>query len=126
MVCQALVKKRKISKIMSTITENDLKELKEFIVLQLKEVNQKIDKSSEQVNNRIDKLSEDVNSKIDRLSEDVNNLRVEIANVKGELTGVNKRLDSLDFTNRTIFVAIVTALMAGLVKLFLPNFPPNY
>lgn len=129
---------------MSTITENDIKELKGFIVEQFKEVNQKIDKSSEQVNQRIDKLSEDVDNKIDKLSEnlhkeikqlskdfdgkvgklseDVNSLRVEVANVKGELTGVNKRLDSLDFTNRTIFVAIVTALMAGLVKLFLPNF----
>ncbi len=129
---------------MSTITENELKELKYFIVEQFKEVNEKIDKSSEQVNNRIDKLSDDVNkridtlskdvnnkidtlskdvnTKIDKLSEDVNNLRVEVANVKGELTGVNKRLDSLDFTNRTIFVAIVTVLMAGLVKLFLPNF----
>ncbi len=118
---------------MSTTTENDLKELKAFIVGQFKEVNEKIDKSSEQVNQRIDKLSKDVDNKIDKLSEnlhkeikqlseDVNNLRVEVANVKGELTGVNKRLDSLDFTNRTIFVAIVTALMAGLVKLFLPNF----
>ncbi|BBH40765.1 hypothetical protein myaer102_33490 [Microcystis viridis NIES-102] len=55
----------------------------------------------------------------------MNNLRVDIANIKGELTGVNKRLDNLEFTNRTIFVAIVAALMAGLVKLFLPNLPTN-
>lgn len=86
---------------MATFTENDLKELKDFILGQFKEVN----------------------SKIDKLSEEVNNLRVDIANIKGELTGVNKRLDNLEFTNRTIFVAIVTALMAGLVKLFFPNFP---
>ncbi|MCZ8189393.1 MAG: hypothetical protein O9326_06550 [Microcystis sp. LE19-338.1B] len=84
---------------MATFTENDLKELKDFIVGQFKEVN----------------------SKIDKLSEEVNNLRVDLANVKGELTGVNKRLDNLEFTNRTIFVAIVAALMAGLVKLFFPN-----
>ena len=84
---------------MATFTENDLKELKDFILGQFKEVN----------------------SKIDKLSEEVNNLRVDLANVKGELTGVNKRLDNLEFTNRTIFVAIVAALMAGLVKLFFPN-----
>ena len=84
---------------MATFAENDLKELKDFIVGQFKEVN----------------------SKIDKLSEEVNNLRVDLANVKGELTGVNKRLDNLEFTNRTIFVAIVAALMAGLVKLFFPN-----
>ena len=88
---------------MATFTENDLKELKDFIVGQFKEVN----------------------SKIDKLSEEVNNLRVDIANIKGELTGVNKRLDNLEFTNRIIFVAIVAALMAGLVKLFFPNFPTN-
>jgi len=80
---------------MATFTENDLKELKDFIVGQFKEVNDKIDKSSEQLNGKIDRLSEQLNSKIDK------------------------------FTNRTIFVAIVTALMAGLVKLFFPNFPTN-
>ncbi|MCZ8248842.1 MULTISPECIES: LPP leucine zipper domain-containing protein [unclassified Microcystis] len=110
---------------MATFTENDLKELKDFIVGQFKEVNDKIDKSSEQLNGKIDRLSEQLNSKIDKLSEEVNNLRVDIANIKEELTGVNKRLDNLEFTNRTIFVAIVTALMAGLVKLFLPNLPTN-
>lgn len=99
---------------MATFTENDIKELKDFIVGQFKEVNDKIDKSSEQLNGKIDKLSEEVN-----------NLRVDLANIKGELTGVNKRLDNLEFTNRTIFVAIVAALMAGLVKLFFPNFPTN-
>jgi murein lipoprotein len=88
---------------MSTFAENDIKELKEFIVVQFKEVN----------------------SKIDKLSQEVNNLRVDLANIQGELTGVNKRLDNLEFTNQTIFVAIVAALMAGLVKLFFPNFPTN-
>jgi murein lipoprotein len=89
---------------MATFTENDLKELKDFIVGQFKEVNDKIDKSSEQLNGKIDKLSEEVN-----------NLRVDLANIKGELTGVNKRLDNLEFTK----------LMAGLVKLFFPSFPTN-
>ena len=31
----------------------------------------------------------------------------------------------LEFTDRTIFVAIVGALFAGLVKLFFPGFPGN-
>jgi len=88
---------------MATLTDNEMKELKDFIKEQFKEVN----------------------GKIDKLSEEVNDLRVDLANVKGELTGVNKRLDNIEFTNRTIFVAIVAALMAGLVKLFLPNLPTN-
>jgi murein lipoprotein len=88
---------------MATLTDSEIKELKDFISEQFKEVN----------------------GKIDKLSEEVNDLRVDLANVKGELTGVNKRLDNIEFTNRTIFVAIVAALMAGLVKLFLPNLPTN-
>jgi murein lipoprotein len=99
---------------MATLTDNEIKELKDFIKEQFKEVNGKIDK-----------LSEQVNGKIDKLSEEVNDLRVDLANVKGELTGVNKRLDNIEFTNRTIFVAIVPALMAGLVKLFFPSLPTN-
>ena len=88
---------------MATLTDNEIKELKDFISAQFKEVN----------------------GKIDKLSEEVNDLRVDLANVKGELTGVNKRLDNIEFTNRTIFVAIVAALMAGLVKLFFPSLPTN-
>jgi murein lipoprotein len=88
---------------MAILTDNEIKELKDFISEQFKEVN----------------------GKIDKLSEEVNDLRVDLANVKGELTGVNKRLDNIEFANRTIFVAIVAALMAGLVKLFLPNLPTN-
>ena len=99
---------------MATLTDNEIKELKDFIKEQFKEVNGKIDK-----------LSEQVNGKIDKLSEEVNDLRVDLANVKGELTGVNKRLDNIEFTNCTIFVAIVAALMAGLVKLFFPSLPTN-
>jgi murein lipoprotein len=119
---------------MTTLTENDLKELKGFLKEQFQQINDKtdklsedfnnkIDKVSEDLNNKIDKVSEEVNGKIDKLSEEVNNLRVDFANAKGELTGINKRLDNLEFTNRTIFVAIVTALLAGVVKLFFPNLP---
>jgi murein lipoprotein len=88
---------------MATLTDNEIKELKDFIKEQFKKVN----------------------GKIDKLSEEVNDLRVDLANVKGKLTGVNKRLDNIEFTNRTIFVAIVAALMAGLVKLFFPSLPTN-
>ena len=88
---------------MATLTDNEIKELKDFISAQFKEVN----------------------GKIDKLSEEVNDLRVDLANVKGELTGVNKRLDNIEFTNRTTFVAIVAALMAVLLKLFFPSLPTN-
>ncbi|MBR8826316.1 MAG: hypothetical protein DSM107014_00175 [Gomphosphaeria aponina SAG 52.96 = DSM 107014] len=97
---------------MTTLTENELKELKDFLEEQFK-----------QVNSKTDKLSEEVNGKIEKLSEEVNHLRVEIAMLKGELTGTNKRLENLEFINRTTSVAITATLLAGVVKLFFPNFP---
>ncbi len=130
---------------MATLTENDIKDLKDFLGEQFKQINSKTDKLSEEVNDRIErlseevdskfeKLSEEVNSKIDKLSEEVdgkfeklseevNNLRVDIATLKGELTGTNKRLENLEFINRTTSVAITAALLAGVVKLFFPNLP---
>ena len=88
---------------MTTASETEISQLKEFIGREF----------------------EKVNNKIGGLSDDLNSLKVDLATIKGELTGVNKRLDNLDFTNRTIFVAIVGALFAGLIKLFFPNFPHN-
>jgi murein lipoprotein len=79
---------------MTTVTENDLKELKDLI-----------------------------NSRFDRLSEEINGLKIELATIKGELNGSNKRLENIEFTNRTIFIAIVAALLAGVVKLFFPSLP---
>ena len=79
---------------MTTVTENGLKELKDLI-----------------------------NSRFDRLSEEINGLKIELATIKGELNGSNKRLENIEFTNRTIFIAIVAALLAGVVKLFFPSLP---
>lgn len=56
---------------MTTVTENDLKELKDLIL---------------QLSNRINLQNEQVNQKL-------NDLKVEVAIVKEGLNGVNKRMD---------------------------------
>ncbi len=102
---------------MTTVTESDLRELKEFISGQFQGFNEKIGNLEKKVDN--------LEKKVDNLTEEVIKVRVDIANIKGELGGINKRLDNLEFTNRTIFVAIVGALFAGIIKLFFPGFPGN-
>jgi len=97
---------------MSTITENDLKELKIHIENQLDELEKKVD-------TKLEKLD----GKLDRLIEVVNNLRVDISALKTETNVNNKRLENNDFIIRTIFVGIVTAILLGVFKFLCPLFP---
>jgi len=86
---------------MSTVTENDLKELKTLIENQGKELNQKLE----------------------RITENINYLRVDIATLKSEVNNNNKRLDNIDFIIRTIFVGIVITLLLGVFKYLYPLIP---
>ena len=102
---------------MSTVTENDLRELKDLI-------NSKFDK----VDSKFEKLSDDVNSiKVDiaTLKEGQNSLNQRIDDVNKRIddtqTSINKRLDNLDFLARTVIGGVVLALLAGLAKLLYPN-----
>ncbi len=102
---------------MSTVTENDLRELKDLI-------NSKFDK----VDSKFEKLSDDVNSiKVDIaiLKEGQNSLNQRIDDVNKRIddtqTSINKRLDNLDFLARTVIGGVVLALLAGLAKLLYPN-----
>lgn len=61
-------------------------------------------------------------NKLDTLQKDVTDLKVEITEVKTELKGVNKRLDSQEFLNRSVTAGFILAFVSGLIKLFFPNF----
>lgn len=63
---------------MSTITDNDLKELKDFI-------NSKFD--------QVERKNEQFDRKLETLSQDMNSMRIEIATVKEGLNSVKTRLD---------------------------------
>jgi uncharacterized coiled-coil DUF342 family protein len=84
---------------MSTVTDNDLKELKEFIGSKFEQVNEKF----EQVNEKL------------------NDMRVDIATLKEGQNGINKRLDNLDFIARSVIGGVILALILGLTKLLYPN-----
>ena len=61
----------------------------------------------------------DVSSKLEKL----NTIEVKLATVETELKGINKRLDSQEFMNRSVAVGFILAFITGVIKLFFPNFP---
>ena len=84
---------------MSAVTENDLKELKELI-----------------------------NSKFEQVNNNLNEIKIDIAILKEgqnainqRLDNTNKRIDNVDFINRSIFVSLLAGLILGLSKFLFPN-----
>jgi uncharacterized protein (DUF849 family) len=49
-------------------------------------------------------------------------LRGEVKNLSTEIQGISKRLDTQEFINRSVMVSFVVAVLAGIIKLFLPQF----
>lgn len=75
----------------------------------------------ERIEAKIDKQ----NDKIDKLSEQINELKVEQAKVSEKLQSIedkikvqDKRLDSIEFVNRGIFVGLTLAVLGGFAKIF--------
>ena len=91
---------------MSTITDNDLKELKDLI-------NLKFDK---------------FDSKLEKMNEHLTNLKVDVATIKANLNGIDKRLeegqsnltrrlDGVDTRLNTLIAVTFTALLGIIGKL---------
>ncbi|MEA5536030.1 hypothetical protein [Crocosphaera sp. XPORK-15E] len=100
----------------------------------LKEINNKLDKIDEKFEAKFEKFEAQFGAKFDTLQKDVNDLKVgqtrleekltgDIKALEVEVKGINKRLDSQEFINRSIAVGLVLAIGAGLIKFFFPNFP---
>lgn len=78
---------------MNTVTDNNLKELRDLI-----------------------------NSKFDKVFEEFTAIKVEIATLKEGQNGLSKRLDNLEFIARSvIYGSILVALLLGLAKILYPN-----
>jgi hypothetical protein len=61
--------------------------------------------------------------KIETKLEKLNTIEVKLATIETELKGINKRLDSQEFINRSVAVGFILAFITGVIKLFFPNFP---
>ena len=88
---------------MSTATENDLRELKDLI-------NSKFDQ---------------VDHKLEQITDKLNEMKVEIATIKEGQTGLSKRLDNLEFTNRGVFISVISGLILALITVTVKFLSPN-
>ncbi|MGB5596213.1 MAG: hypothetical protein WBM62_19570 [Crocosphaera sp.] len=79
----------------------------------------KIDSNQKETNEKFKELTQ----KIDKQTEEIGTIKVELTEVKTELKGMNKRLDSQEFLNRSVAIGVIVALTSGVIKLFFPNFP---
>ncbi len=64
-----------------------------------------------------------IEDKLDKQSEKIGAIEVKLTAVETELKGVNRRLDSQEFINRSVAIGVIVALTSGAIKLFFPNFP---
>jgi predicted nuclease with TOPRIM domain len=106
---------------MSTVTDNDLRELKDLINSKF----QQIDSQFLQINEKID-------SKFERVFEELTTIKVDIATLKEGQNNTNqritetketlsKRLDNLDKIALTVVIGVIVALIIGLFKTLYPN-----
>jgi len=86
------------------------------------------------------KILERIEGKIDGVAKDVTDIKIDLATTKAELKGeintlrtelkgeiksldekvdgLSKRVDSVDFINRGVFVALIIAILGGFAKIF--------
>ena len=123
--------------------EKQFTEVNQKMDRQFTEVNQKMDRQFAEVNQKIDRQFAEVNQKMDRQFAEVNQKFTEVnkkletmdgrlnkleigqAELSGEIktleekvSGIDKRLDNQEFINRGVLVAVIIALISGVVKLF--------
>lgn len=88
----------------------------------------------------LSKILERIEAKIDGVAKDVTDIKIDLATTKAELKGeintlrtelkgeiksldekvdgLSKRVDSVDFINRGVFVALIIAILGGFAKIF--------
>ena len=118
--------------ILTYTLEEILSRLDQKIEKQFTEVNQKMDRQFAEVNQKMDRQFAEVNQKftevnqkLENIDSRLNKLEIGQAELSGEIKtleekviGIDKRLDNQEFINRGVLVAVIIALISGVVKLF--------
>ena len=111
--------------ILTYTLEEILSRLDQKIEKQFTEVNQKMDRQFAEVNQKMEKQFAQVNQKLEIIDGRLNKLEIGQAEQSGEIKtleekviGIDKRLDNQEFINRGVLVAVIIALISGVVKLF--------
>lgn len=113
---------------MSTLTDNDLKELKDLINSKFEQV----DRNFAKIDGKFEKVFEeltDIKVDIATLKEGQNSLNTRINETKDTLNkrldenkeALSKRLDNLEFIARSVGGGIILALLIALSKILYPN-----
>ncbi|MFN9172189.1 MAG: hypothetical protein ACK56T_11565 [Dolichospermum sp.] len=108
--------------------EKQFTEVNQKMDRQFAEVNQKfteVNQKFTEVNQKMDKQFTEVNKKLETIDGRLNKLEIGQAELSGEIktleekvSGIDKRLDNQEFINRGVLVAVIIALISGVVKLF--------
>jgi transketolase len=105
--------------------EKQFTEVNQKMDRQFTEVNQKMEKQFSEVNQKMEKQFAEVNKKLETIDNRLNKLEIGQAELSGEIKtleekviGIDKRLDNQEFINRGVLVAVIIALISGVVKLF--------
>ena len=115
--------------------EKQFTEVNQKIDRQFTEVNQKMDRQFAEVNQKFVEVNQkftevnqkfaEVNQKLETIDSRLNKLEIGQAELSGEIKtldekviGIDKRLDNQEFINRGVLVAVIIALISGVVKLF--------
>ena len=114
--------------ILTYTLEEILSRLDQKIEKQFTEVNQKMDRQFAEVNQKFTEVNQkftEVNQKLETIDSRLNKLEIGQAELSGEIKtleekviGIDKRLDNQEFINRGVLVAVIIALISGVVKLF--------
>ena len=107
---------------MTTLTESDFKQF-------LEQINQNLVGFRQEVKQDLAEFRQEVNQKFEKQDERLRQIEIEIATVKGEVTGLGKRVDDLNnrFNIMTVgFLSIVGVLVTGILGIigkvtFFPN-----
>jgi septation ring formation regulator EzrA len=117
---------------MPTLTDNDLKEIKDLFSIQSGQINE-LKASLSKINETVTEIKINQARTEERLSGQIQNLDTKLSGqiqtldeklsgqnkaLDKEVTGLSKRLENQEFTNRGILIALVVALIAGAAKLF--------
>ncbi len=93
--------------------DTNQKEIKQ----EIKDIRQEIKDVKQEIKQEI----QEINTKLEKL----NTVEVELTEVKTEIKGINKRLDSQKFINRSVAVGFILAFVSGFIKLFFPDLLPH-
>jgi predicted nuclease with TOPRIM domain len=117
--------------ILTYTLEEVLTRFEQKVDRQFTDINQKMDRQFVEVNQKF----AEVNQKLEKIDDRLNKLEIGQAELSGDIkaldeklsgeiktlddkvSGIDKRLENQEFTNRSVFVGLIVALVGGAVKL---------